>query len=36
MVYIGSGQILEKAADQLSIGRHIITLVVTDDEGFTG
>jgi hypothetical protein len=32
---IGSGQILEKAADQLSSGRHIITLVVTDDEGFT-
>ena len=32
---IGSGQILEKVGDQLSSGRHIITLVVTDDEGFT-
>ena len=31
--HIGSGQILEKAADQLSSGRHIISLYVTDDEG---
>jgi hypothetical protein len=34
--HIGSGQTLIKPADQLSIGRHIITLVVTDNEGVTG
>ncbi len=32
---IGSGQILTIAANELSIGRHVISLVVTDDEGFT-
>jgi hypothetical protein len=30
---IGDTQILEIAADQLSMGTHIISLVVTDDEG---
>jgi hypothetical protein len=34
--FIGSGQILEKVGDQLSVGRHVISLVVTDDEGVTG
>jgi hypothetical protein len=33
--YLGSGQILEKVGDQLMSGRHVISLVVTDDEGFT-
>jgi len=32
---IGSGQILTITGDQLSSGRHVISLVVTDDEGFT-
>jgi hypothetical protein len=32
---IGTDQILTIAADQLSSGRHVITLVVTDDEGLT-
>jgi hypothetical protein len=31
--FLGSDQILKISADQLSMGMHIISLVVTDDEG---